>query len=62
MEELKLPRHVIEKFEKRWARKLQQVRAGSQRSPARSKAPKSQPRFQGEEGGFDPARPTALGK
>jgi hypothetical protein len=39
MEELNLPRHLVEAFEKRWARKLQQLAAVWQasRSPARSR-------------------------
>lgn len=38
MEQLNLPRHVVERFEKRWARKLQQQVSAwrTRRSPARS--------------------------
>ncbi len=37
--ELNLPRHVVERFEKRWARKLQQQVGAwrASRSPARSR-------------------------
>jgi hypothetical protein len=39
MDQLNLPRHVVERFEKRWARKLQQQVAvwRATRSPARSR-------------------------